>query len=63
MGKNKPAGHELSGKISDRIRSGDIAPSTLHPTRTQPAPSSEAVRGAEGHGLGDGANRTGPGAR
>jgi hypothetical protein len=46
---------ELSGKISDRIRSGEI-PADALPSKRPPAddrPSDEAVRGARGRSLGN----------
>lgn len=46
---------ELQGSTSDRIRSGDIPADSLNPGRNQPEPPAEAVRQAEGHGLGRGA--------
>lgn len=48
---------ELSGKTSDRIRSGEIPADSLSKGRDlgQEPPSSSAVRNAEGHGLGNGA--------
>ena len=63
---SKP-GHELSGKTSDRIRSGKIAHDWLGIGKARPGddpPSPAAVRSAEGHGLGSGATarRSGPGA-
>lgn len=52
---------ELSGKTSDRIRSGKIPADALPKGRDvlEPAPSAEAVKCGEGHGLGNGANRSG----
>jgi hypothetical protein len=51
-------GHFLSGKISDRIRGGKLPKNVqLDLPRTQPAPSSKAVRGGSGQGLGKGATR------
>jgi hypothetical protein len=48
---------ELSGKISDRIRSGEIPADYLPKGRTaqEPPPSTDAVLNARGHGLGAGA--------
>jgi hypothetical protein len=49
--------HELRGKTSDRIRSGEIAAGKIE--RPPETPSTEAVRDAEGHGLGKGATTRG----
>jgi hypothetical protein len=48
---------ELDGKTSDRIRSGEIPPEAIAKGRDagQPEPPADAVRNAEGHGLGNGA--------
>jgi hypothetical protein len=50
---------ELGGTISDKLRKlfakGDPA---WNPSRSQPAPSTKAIKGARGRGLGDGANRS-----
>lgn len=52
---------KLSGKISDRIRSGEIPPEALTnrrlPTDDRPHPS--AVRHGSGHALGAGHRRDG----
>lgn len=57
MAKNP--GHALGGKTSDRIRSGDIPKDAVPTNRARAAadetPSMDAVRRAEGHGLGRGA--------
>lgn len=48
----------LSGKISDRIESGEIPPEAVANNRvssSDQAPPASAVRHAEGHGLGRGA--------
>lgn len=50
---------KLSGKISDRIRGGDL-PKDVVVTKTErqePPPSSKAVRSAKGQSLGTGAER------
>jgi hypothetical protein len=48
---------ELDGKISDRIRSGEIPADNLSKGRdlSEQPPSDDTVRSAEGHGLGKGA--------
>jgi hypothetical protein len=49
---------ELSGKISDRIRRGEIDADPLAPrTYVDDRPRPESLRQAEGHGLGTGATR------
>lgn len=60
MGKDKPkpAGHELSGRTSDRIRRGEIAADPL----ASRAPSDDrpklwAILFGGGRGLGSGASR------
>jgi hypothetical protein len=57
---SKP-GHELSGKTSDRIRSGKIPNDAVPTGKARPqadeTPSTDAIRRAEGHGLGRGASR------
>lgn len=45
----------LIGKITQRILSGEIPADSVNPPRSQPAPSSSAIRGAKGQGLGRGA--------
>lgn len=58
MAKDKPVGHNLPGKISDRIRSGEITEaSTRKIDRTDPPPKPDSVRHGSGHGLGHGAER------
>jgi hypothetical protein len=50
---------KLSGKISDRIRGGDL-PKDVVVTKTErhePPPSDKAVRDAKGRSLGTGAER------
>lgn len=47
----------LSGKISDRIQSGEIVAGKTH--REQEMPSASAVRGACGHSCGKGATTRG----
>lgn len=54
---NKDRSQALSGKTSDRIRSGEITASAVH--RTKEEPSTDAVRNGEGHGLGKGATDRG----
>lgn len=49
----------LPGKISDRIRSGEIVASNVHREPEQPSP--DAVRDGKGHSMGNGA--TGRGGR
>jgi hypothetical protein len=53
-------GEFLSGKISDRIRGGDL-PKNVQVTGPRAdaddRPSAKAVRSAKGHGLGKGATR------
>lgn len=48
---------KLSGKTSDRIRSGEIPADSLAKGRDlgEAPPTPEAIRAAEGHGLGAGA--------
>lgn len=56
-------GFPLSGNTSDRIRAGDIKPDML-PKGRDPGeipPSIEAIKNAEGHGLGRGWTRNGDG--
>lgn len=54
------SGHELSGKISDRIRSGEIPADPLAPRfEADDRPKASSVRHGEGHGLGDGPHRDG----
>lgn len=52
--------HQLHGPISDRIRSREL-PADVQVTgpraEADDRPSAEAVRNAEGHGLGKGATR------
>lgn len=48
----------LKGKISDRMRSGELPPDILHKRpETNETPSPEAVRAAKGQGLGEGATK------
>lgn len=55
--KGSPVGI-LSGKITDRIKSGDIpAEATKKVDRADDKPSVKAIKSAEGHGLGKGATR------
>lgn len=54
---SKDRSQALRGPISDRIRSGEIPVHTVD--RKADPPSAEAVRGAEGHGLGNGAGSRG----
>lgn len=50
--------HFLSGKISDRIRSGELPKDVqINPSRQQPEPKAESVRHGQGQGLGEGATR------
>ncbi len=51
----------LRGKISDRIRSGEIPLDTVMVDRPdlQPEPKADSVKHAGGRGLGNGANRDG----
>lgn len=55
----KKPGHELGGRTSDRIRSGEIPSDAVPTNKARPVsdetPSMAAVRQAEGHGLGSGA--------
>lgn len=48
---------ELDGKTSNRIRSGEIPADSLSKGRdlSEQPPSDDAVRSAQGHGLGQGA--------
>lgn len=56
MGKRD--GHRLSGKTSDRIRSGEITEaSTRKVDRAEDKPNTDSVRHGSGHGLGQGASR------
>lgn len=56
MGKDRS--QPLGGKISDRIRAGEITEhSTRSVDRTPDAPSTDSVRHGSGHGLGAGATR------
>ena len=58
MGKDKkPVGHELSGKTSDRIRSGELAAGKVERADERPTP--EATRAGQGHALGKGATDRG----
>lgn len=54
---SKDRSQALKGPISDRIRSGDIPVHDVE--RVSDKPSAEAVRGAEGHGMGNGAGSRG----
>lgn len=47
----------LPGKISDRIRSGEIVAGKVHREAEQPSP--DAVRDGKGHSLGKGATERG----
>lgn len=47
----------LSGPISDRIRSGEIAAGKVE--RAAETPSADAVRNGEGHSMGSGATDRG----
>lgn len=53
----KDRSQPLSGKISDRIRSGEIVAGKVH--REAEQPSAEAVRDGKGQGLGKGATTRG----
>jgi hypothetical protein len=48
---NGKAGHPLSGKISDRIRSGEVK-AEVNPERGVEKASKGAMKGHEGHKLG-----------
>lgn len=54
---SKDRSQALRGPISDRIRSGEIPVHDVD--RTPEQPSADAVKGAEGHGLGNGAGSRG----
>lgn len=54
---SKDRSQPLPGKISDRIRSGEIAAGKVE--RAKEEPSSDAVRGGEGHAMGKGATDRG----
>jgi hypothetical protein len=54
----EPPGHDLPGKISDRIRAGQVpADLKFKGTDGDPPPSPTAIRNAAGLGLGRGATR------
>lgn len=56
--RDKPAGESLSGKTSDRIRSGQISrDSVFRKTPRQEAPKVSSILRAIGRGLGSGAER------
>lgn len=56
--KAKAVGKALRGKISDRIRRGDIpADAVKKVERVDPAPKASSVRHGSGQGLGKGAHR------
>jgi len=54
---SKDRSQPLSGKTSDRIRSGEIAAGKVE--RAVDKPSDDAVKGGEGHGMGKGATDRG----
>lgn len=54
---DKDRSQALSGKISDRIRSGEIAAGKVE--RAKEEPSTDAVRSGEGHSMGKGATDRG----
>jgi hypothetical protein len=51
--KDVPAGHELSGKISDRIRGGKIN-AEVNPARITAQPKADSVRHGSGQSVGRG---------